>query len=141
MRARIVVPIVIVAIAGASLAIALSRRDAAGSSRTGALPTRTVEAGEVVVKILPVRLDDAGAVFRVTLDTHSGDLGVDLTRAARLEVGGSVWPTPVWKGDPAGGHHREGELRFTSTGAASGTVTLTIGGLPGPVVARWTLPA
>lgn len=147
MRARIVVPIVIVAIAGAILAVALSRRGAASSTRSGAasssgaLPARTVDAGGVEVKILPLRLDDGGAVFQITLDTHTGDLSLDLTRAARLEIGGSVWRSPAWKGDPPGGHHREGELSFTPAGAVSGDVTLTIRGLPGPVVATWAQPA
>jgi len=145
MRARIVIPIVIVVIVGAALAVVLTRNDASGSgqeasSRSGALPSRTVDAGGVQVVIVPVRLDDSGAVFKVTLDTHSGDLGVDLARAAELQVGGSAWRSPVWKGDPPGGHHREGELLFTPAGAASGDVTLSIGGLPGPVVAEWALP-
>lgn len=81
-----------------------------------------------------------GAVFRVSLDTHSGDLGVDLTRTARLTVGGANWGTPALDGDPPGGHHRQRQLTFEPAGPATGTVRLTIEGLPAPVVAGWTLP-
>lgn len=141
MRPRVIVPIVVLIVVVATGSFVLSRRGEDGPSASGRLPSRTVAAGGVDVIIVPVRIDDSGAVFRVSLDTHSGDLAVDLAETARLEVNGTEWGNPVWNGDPPGGHHRQGELSFTSGGSAQGSVRLTIGGLPGPVVADWTLPA
>ena len=109
----------------------------AGSS----LETRKFTAGAVEVTVEPVTLDSTGARIKVSLDTHSGDLGADLAKTSTLEVGGRPWGNPSWSGDGPGGHHRQGELRFQAAGAASGGVRLTIGGLPVPVTATWSLPA
>lgn len=109
------------------------------ASATGGFPARTVMAGSVQVLITPVQLDDKGAVFDISMETHSGDLGSDLDRTARLEVNGTAWLGASWVGDPPGGHHREGSLSFQPGGPASGTAVLTIGGFPGPVEASWTL--
>jgi|SRR3990172_5552283 len=105
-----------------------------GASR---LPPRVVDAGGVQVNIEPIELDEDGAVFAVALDTHEGDLPVDLARTTRLEVDGVDWGKPVWSGSPPGGHHREGELSFDPGGPVAGTARLTIDGLPDPVVAIW----
>ena len=119
---------------------------ACGSTQTSApkaagLETRKVTAGAVEVTVDPETLDATGAVFKVALDTHSGDLTVDLAKTATLEVGGRAWSNATWKGDATGGHHRQGELRFTAQGPATGDVRLRIDGLPAPVLATWNLPA
>ena len=101
------------------------------------LPDRTVEAGPVTVKVQLRQLDAVGAVFKITFDTHSVQLDQDLSRAARLVVGATVWPVASWSGDGTGGHHREGELRFTPAGPVTGSATLTIDGLPALVTATW----
>lgn len=103
------------------------------------LPARTVEAGAVSVKLQPLRLDAGGATFKVSFDTHSVALDLDVARQARLVVGTTTWPVAGWSGDGPGGHHREGELRFSPGGPANGTATLSIAGLPKPVTASWTL--
>ena len=105
------------------------------------LPARTVQAGDVTVRITPVRLDETGAVFRLALDTYSGDLAVDVVEAARLVVGGFEWQGARWDGAGAGGHHRQGTLSFPPGGAAAGRAELVIAGLPGPVEASWRLGA
>lgn len=104
-----------------------------------AMPARTVAAGEVEVKIEPTRIDDNGAAFRLTLDTHSIELSTDLAREARLVVGTAMWTEATWSGDGTRGHHREGELRFTANGPATGTARLTLGGFPKPVDVSWDL--
>jgi len=100
------------------------------------LKTRTVAAGEVDIKIQPSRLDDQGAVFVITLDTHSGELSADLTLAS-LEVAGVAWPVEGWSGDGPGGHHRGGELRFASAGSPTGTVRLVLSDFSEPVDVTW----
>ena len=106
----------------------------------GLLP-RTVEAGGVTVLVEPVRIDGSGAVFLITLDTHTVELTADLGRTARLDVDGVGWGPVRWVGDPPGGHHRGGELRFGASGPAEGEARLTLGGLPEPVEVRWSLEA
>lgn len=107
-------------------------------ARSG-LETRTIAAGEVEVEIEPVRVDDEGAVFAVTMDTHSVELSADM-ELATLTVDGTEWPGATWSGDGPEGHHREGELTFVAAGTPSGTMVLTIRGLPEPVEAAWALP-
>lgn len=143
MRGRVMLFVVSLALLGGG-ALILAADDGAEppSSRaplSAVLPVRTVDAGGVLVTIDPVRLDADGGEFEVSLDTHEGDLGINLARAARLEVSGNVWEEASWSGDPPGGHHREGVLRFSAVGPAAGDVRLTIEGLPGPVVATWTV--
>lgn len=111
---------------------------ASGPEASG-LGTRTVKAGAIDVKIEPVRIDADGAVFDVTLDTHSEDLSMDPAAGARLDVGGTPWEVGGWTGDGPGGHHREGELAFRAAGPAEGTATLVLSGFPGPVEASWSL--
>lgn len=78
-----------------------------------------------------------GAIFKITLDTHSVDLSTDLTKSASLDVGGVAWTVSGWSGDGPGGHHREGTLAFTPGGPAAGAVRLVIA-LPHPVDVAWT---
>ncbi len=102
------------------------------------MEVRTVSAGSVDITIEPRQLDNQQAVFSITLDSHSVDLSADLTRAT-LEVGGTIWPVEEWSGDEPGGHHREGDLRFESIGAATGTARLALEGFPEPVEVTWEL--
>ncbi len=106
---------------------------------TGGLRTVKVTAGEVDVEIEPVRLDDGGAEFEITMDTHSVELTVDPARTGELVVDGRSWPNTGWAGAGPSGHHREGRLSFAAAGPARGTARLTIGGFPAPVEATWTL--
>lgn len=126
------------------MAVALTWRDTGASTTNTAapstsLPTRTIEAGAVTVEVQPQQLDANGAVFKIILDTHSADLDQDLGGQASLVVGDTAWPAASRSGDEAGGHHREGELRFTAAGTAAGTATLAIDGFSGPVIATWDL--
>ena len=112
----------------------------AGDARPAAADSRTVEAGAVTVKIERVRLDAAGAEFKLTFDTQSVALDLDVARNATLTVGGAAWGGPTWSGAGPGGHHREGTVRFTAgRGPATGPAVLTITGLPEPVRATWTV--
>lgn len=116
---------------------------ACGSSPTSApaasLPERTIETGELTMKITPTIMDSSGAVFSVVLDTHSVELSMDLAASASLTVGETAWIDARWTGDGSGGHHRAGEIRFTAAGRAAGTATLRFSGFPTPVEATWVL--
>lgn len=106
---------------------------------SGAMTSRSLSAGSVEVTITPVKIDGSGAVFEVSLDTHMGELPVDVARQAQLEVGGTPWTGATWDGDSDDGHHRSGRLTFAAAGPAQGTAELTIEGLPAPVTASWDL--
>lgn len=116
---------------------------AAGEETAGlaSLPARSVTAGAVEISIEPLRIDGSGAVFLITMDTHSEELAADLAGTATLEVGGVEWTGATWSGDGPGGHHREGELEFEAAGQADGSATLSIGGFATPVEATWALGA
>jgi len=124
---------------GVALLAACSRDDtpvpAAGPS------AREVAAGEVNVTITPTRIDTEVAEFTVAFDTHTVDLDLDVAANAALTIDGTDWVDPTWDGARPGGHHRQGTIRFTAGGPASGHAVLTIGGLDEPVTASWTLPA
>ena len=109
------------------------------TSPAPALPIRTVSAGAVTVKVEPRAVNTAGAVFKVSFDSHSEALDLDVARGATLVVGDVAWPVGGWSGPGPGGHHREGELRFSPAGPAKGTATLTITGLSKPVTAAWDI--
>lgn len=136
---RLAVGIALVAVAAAAVVWLVASRGRSTQENAAGLSPRTVTAGEVEVRIVPVRIDDSGAIFRVSLDTHSGELALDLAGASQLEVNGSSWSGATWTGDAPGGHHVLGELSFPAGGPATGEARLTIGGLPAPVVATWTL--
>jgi hypothetical protein len=120
-----------------ALVVPAGTASASGSERR--LPTKTAEVNEITVEVSPRRVDDRGAVISVILDTHSGDLEIDLEQQSTLTVGGEAWPAVSYRGDGPGGHHREGTLRFDSGGPATGSVRLVIKGLGSTVKFSWRL--
>jgi hypothetical protein len=90
------------------------------------------EQGEVSVTVTPLNLSTPAATldFEVVLDTHTVDLGMDLTDLALLttDSGRTVEPT-LWDA-PQGGHHVSGVLSFPAEieGASllDGTARLTL---------------
>jgi hypothetical protein len=128
------------ALGAAALLGACSDDGTSSETGTGAgFARKTVEAGEVTVKLTPERIDGDGAAFDVAFDTHSVELGLDVAANARLVVEGTAWTDATWGGAGPGGHHRDGTLRFTAAGEATGTAEVTIDGLPEPVRATWNL--
>ena len=99
-----------------------------------------VTAGDVTVTMTPTGFGPSGAAFDVTFETHSVDLGLDLTSSPTLSVNGSPAGSGTWMGSEPGGHHREGTLTFTGPIASGDTVTLSIDGLPAPVSTSWIAP-
>ena len=85
--------------------------------------------GGVTVAVTPQNLA-AGAKswdFKVVFDTHSGELKDDVAKNAVLVVDGGASYTPTaWQGDPPGGHHREGTLKFNAISPQSKTIELQI---------------
>jgi hypothetical protein len=99
-----------------------------------------VSSGDIDVVVQPEQLDDRGATFTITLDTHATELTADLTQAS-LVIDDTTWQVAGWNGDEPGGHHREGQLRFAANGRPAGTAVLTLNDLPDPIELTWTLEA
>jgi hypothetical protein len=78
--------------------------------------TQTSGEGGVEVKVTP-RLLSAGAAaweFDVVFTTHVASLeGDPVTFSALVDAQGGEHAPLAWEGDPPGGHHRKGMLRFT----------------------------
>jgi hypothetical protein len=96
--------------------------------------TQTNDEAMVTVAVTPLNLSDKSAAtldFDVALNTHSVDLGYDLTQIATLrsDAGEQVQPTK-WNGPTGGGHHREGTLSFPQLKRGQ-SVTLTLRGIAG----------
>jgi len=81
---------------------------------------QTVSAVELLneegnVTVLVDSLNEANTNFRVTLGTHSVELNYDLVKLSSLfDIDGNEYIPISWGGDPAGGHHRTGVLKFDS---------------------------
>ena len=95
--------------------------------------TQTNDEAMVTVAVTPLNLSaksDATLDFDVAMNTHSVDLGYDLTQIATLssDAGEQVQPTK-WNGPAGGGHHREGMLSFPQLKQRGQTLTLTLRGI------------
>ncbi len=95
--------------------------------------TRTNDEVMVTVAVTPLNLSDQSAAtldFDIAMNTHSVDLGYDLTQIATLssDTGEQIQPTK-WTGPTGGGHHREGTLSFPQLKQRGQTLTLTLRGI------------
>jgi hypothetical protein len=98
--------------------------------------TKTDGQGMVTVELTPENLNNPGEtlVFDVSMNTHSVNLGMDLSKLATLttDTNHSV-AASGWDGPKEGGHHVSGKLTFPATqdgksilaGAVQVTVTIT----------------
>ncbi len=107
------------------------------ASAARSFPTKTVDVDGVTVEASPLRVNPRGASIAIVLDTHEGELDARLGQQSTLTIDGTAWPVVAYKGDPPGGHHREGTLRFRSAGPVAGSMRLVITGLGGPVKFAW----
>ena len=82
----------------------------------GLQPTLTDDQGAVVVEITPLNLRDEEQTldFEVSLNTHSVDLSMDLTKLASLQTNNGYFVQAILWDAPSGGHHVSGTLSFPS---------------------------
>ncbi len=115
-----------------------------GPTQAADLETRTSREGPVTVKVTPKNIS-AGAKswdFEISLNTHSVPLDQDMTLAAVLiEDSGKPQAPKAWDGDPPGGHHRKGTLKFQPPVAMPKQIELQVKGIGGinQRVFRWSL--
>ena len=104
----------------------------------------TSSAGGVMVAVQPVDLapDAKTWDFKVSLNTHVHPLEQDLAKVSVLvEPNGARHAPVAWQGDPPGGHHRKGVLRFAPVSGNPAYVELQIKGVATPEARtfRWQL--
>lgn len=97
---------------------------------------QTSNQGGVVVRVTPGRLapDAATWDFEVVFETHTASLTGDPAQfTVLIDPQGRAHAPLRWDGDPPGGHHRKGVLRFKAIRPAPASFTLKflgIGGVP-----------
>lgn len=125
-RSLIVLAVAAIGSFGAPVAMAQS----AGGP---ALAARSSDAGGVRVVVKPKSTGTGSAwEFEVTMDTHTKPLNDDLMKTSALVDDSKRRYTPLaWQGDPPGGHHRKGILRFPAPDKQTGSFEVQIEGFGG----------
>ena len=123
------------------LALTTGLLAASGVYGASALPTKSSSAGGVTVKAVPRALSGGVWEFEIAFDTHSQDLKDDLVKSASLVAGGKTLAPAAWEGDPPGGHHRKGVLKFNAINPPPQEIELRIArpGEPQARSFRWKL--
>ena len=124
-----------------ALAFLIGSLAAGGSLGAAPLPGVATSFGGVTVKATPGTLSGAIWEFQIVFDTHSQDLRDDVAKSASLVADGVVSAPLEWRGDPQGGHHRKGVLRFKAPAGRPAAIELRLS-RPGeiePRVFRWRL--
>jgi len=108
------------------------------------LAPQNSQANGVGISVKPTDVSAAATtwLFQVTLTTHSGDLGDDLVRTATIvDAAGKQYPALAWDGDPAGGHHRKGVVKFKALSPRPDALELRVlrQGETAPRSFRWKL--
>jgi hypothetical protein len=86
--------------------------------------------GAVQVEVTPKQLEpEKQAVFSLSLNTHSVDLGYDYPELANLtDEQGDSYKALSWSGG-SGGHHLTGELTFEPLNKTVASITLKLSGI------------
>lgn len=95
----------------------------------------------VTVTVVPPDFSGEAATwdFAITLESHVQSLDDELATSSTLVIEGKPYRPAGWKGDPPGGHHRKGVLRFKPVTPLPQTIELQVrrAGEPGPRIFRW----
>ena len=111
------------------------------AAAAGSLPAQSSSAAGVTVKATPRTLTGPVWEFELVFDTHTQDLNDDPVKSASLHAAGGASAAPLaWQGDPPGGHHRKGVLRFKAVTPAPAALELRLqrAGESSPRVFRWS---
>jgi hypothetical protein len=107
------------------------------------LSTQRDDAGRVEIDVTPLALNGNTWEFEVALNTHSVDLGFDLTEVGALRCDqGQEFEAVAWEGSGPGGHHRSGVLKFAAPDHPTSYVEVVIRGVAKVPerVFRWDTP-
>jgi uncharacterized membrane protein YtjA (UPF0391 family) len=114
---------------------------AGGIAAAQGLSAQSSSAAGVTVKATPRALSGGAWEFDIVFDTHTQELSDDLVKSASLVADGKSTAPTAWQGDPPGGHHRKGVLKFNANAAKPQAIELSITrpGEPKPRSFRWKL--
>ena len=114
---------------------------AGGIAAAQSLSTQSSGAAGVTVKATPRALTGGAWEFEIVFDTHTQELNDDLVKTASLLADGKPLAPAGWQGDPPGGHHRKGVLKFGATDPGPQAIELQIQrpGESAPRAFRWQL--
>jgi len=134
---KVIIFTLAIIIIGVSLYVAISKRENL-FSLTKSVPTQveqttwqtqTLTDGTVTYKATPkdLTLGETTWDFEMAIDTHAGSLDQDLvTLVSIVDDKGNEYKAIKWEGDPPGGHHREGILKFSPISPRPAFVELKI---------------
>ena len=113
----------------------------AGAAAAQGLAAQSSSAAGVTVKATPRMLSGGAWEFEIVFDTHTQALNDDLLKTASLRADGKPFAASGWHGDPPGGHHRKGVLKFAASNPPAQEIELRITrpGEPKPRSFRWQL--
>ncbi len=124
--------------------ISSANRASSSPGTESAFEMQSNSGGSVTVDVKPAALRVGEPVaFDIAMNTHSVDLGDDMTKIAILRDDASREYNPVaWEGPGGGGHHRSGTLKFAPLVGKPKYIELVIKGLAKVPerVFRWELP-
>lgn len=108
---------ILLALAASFLFLLIWTKGSASTPPPTSYETKESEASNVTVIVTPKDLSfGKPARFDVMFDTHSVNLDFDVAAIATLtDDQGNTFGTPIWSGDPPGGHHRKGTISFPQT--------------------------
>ncbi len=114
------------------------------STESSAFKTKSNSGGSVDVDVTPTALEIGQPIaFDIAMNTHSVDLSDNMTKITLLrDDAGKEYKPTAWEGGEAGGHHREGTLKFAPLAGKPKYVELVIKGLAKVPerVFKWDLP-
>jgi len=91
------------------------------------LETQINSEGGVEVSVTPKSFSNKEWLFGIALNTHSKELTADLVKSVILiDDKGNEYKPIDWQGDPPGGHHRSGILKFNSISSQPTSITIKI---------------
>ncbi len=145
-KGKLLMPLVLAMVAGLvyTANVTTVATTVVGSVAAQALAPQTNSEGSVRVKVTPRSISAEARMwdFEIALDTHTSDLSQDLAKSSALIDAQGKPHAPIgWEGDPPGGHHRKGILRFQPLRGSTQTLELRITGVGGVDVRlfRWQL--
>ncbi|MDP3310299.1 MAG: hypothetical protein Q8S56_04955 [Polaromonas sp.] len=131
-------------IVSAGIVLATAPLGVMAQTTPGSAATQSSSGQGVTVKVTRkvTGSPDSRWEFAIVLETHSAELGDDLTQSATLAADDGRTFKPVsWIGAAPGGHHREGVLAFDVPAPRPSVIELRIArpGESAPRIFRWQL--
>src|SRR3990167_4937218 len=93
------------------------------------LSLQTNSQGNVTVQVKPLNISKSSKIwaFEIDLETHTVELNQDpVKNSVIIDDQGKRYYPVVWEGDPPGGHHRKGILKFEAVSPIPKVIQLKI---------------